>query len=469
MLLETLLKQEDDQDQDEGAWNISMAGGTCLGLVAWTVTLEFVPLVLRFIKENIAKPDWRQREAATYAFGSILEGPSPDKLMPIVNVALNFMLNALTKDPNNHVNDSTAWTLGRIFELFHGSTVESPIITNANCQQMLTVLFQSMKDVPNVAEKALAKGYEDTGSSSLLSPFFQDIVWALLIVTHRVDAGESRLQTAAYETLNEVARCSADETVPTVLQRVPVIMMELNNTVEAQKLSSEEKARQNESQGLLCGCLQVIIQKLGVCEPTKHLFMQYADQVCAITVGVVGDICRALEEKILPYCDGIMTQLLKDLSSNQLHRSVKPPIFSCFGDIALAIGENFEKYLIYAMPTLQGAAEVSTHTSGADDEMTEYMNMLRNEILEAYSGYCTSLSLFLINLFLCVVRDDVVTKTAVGLLGDLADALGGDAGPLISQAVASKNFLNECLSSDDHLTKESADWAQLAVSRAVAG
>ncbi|KAJ8638813.1 hypothetical protein MRB53_015507 [Persea americana] len=548
MLLETLLKQEDDQDQDEGAWNISMAGGTCLGLVARTVTDDIVPLVLPFIEENIAKPDWRQREAATYAFGSILEGPAPDKLMPIVNVALNFMLNALTKDPNNHVKDSTAWTLGRIFEFLHGSTIESPIITNANCQQILTVLLQSMKDVPNVAEKAcgalyfLAQGYEDTVSSSLLSPFFQDIVQALLTVTRREDAGESRLRTAAYETLNEVVRCSADETVPTVLQLVPVIMMELNNTVEAQKLSSEEKARQNELQGLLCGCLQVIIQKLGASEPTKHLFMQYADQVmglflrvfacrhatvheetmlaigalayttgsdfakymqefypylemglqnfeeyqvCAITVGVVGDLCRALEEKILPYCDGIMTQLLKDLSSNQLHRSVKPPIFSCFGDIALAIGENFEKYLIYAMPMLQGAAEVSTHTSGADDEMTEYTNMLRNGILEAYSGifqgfknspktqllmpYAPHILQFLDSIYLKKDMDDVVTKTAIGLLGDLADALGGNAGPLISQAVASKNFLKECLSSDDHLIKESADWAQLAVSRAVAG
>jgi importin subunit beta-1 len=100
----------------------------------------------------------------------------------------------------------------------------------------------------------------------------------------------------------------------------------------------------------------------------------------------VGDLCRALEDKILPYCDGIMTQLLKDLSSNQLHRSVKPPIFSCFGDIALAIGENFEKYLIYAMPMLQSAADLSAHATAADDEMLDYTNQLRNGILEAYSG-----------------------------------------------------------------------------------
>ena len=331
------------------------------------------------------------------------------------------------------------------------SFMETPIVNQANCQQIITVLLQSMKDVPNVAEKAcgalyfLAQGFEDVGSSSPLGPYFQEIVQALLTVSHREDAGESRLRTAAYETLNEVVRCSTEETVPLVMQLIPVIMMELHNTLEAQvqKLLSDEREMQNELQGLLCGCLQVIIQKLGASEQTKYALMQYADQimnlflrvfacrsatvheeamlaigalayatgpdflkymsefykyvemglqnydeyqVCAVTVGVVGDICRALEDKVLPFCDGIMTQLLKDLSSNQLHRSVKPPIFSCFGDIALAIGENFEKYLMYAMPMLQSAAELSAHTSGADDEMIEYTNLLRNGILEAYSG-----------------------------------------------------------------------------------
>ncbi|KAK7399076.1 hypothetical protein VNO78_10251 [Psophocarpus tetragonolobus] len=543
MLLETLLKQEEDLDQDEGAWNIAMAGGTCLGLVARTVGDDIVPLVMPFIEENITKPDWRQREAATYAFGSILEGPSPDKLVPLVNMALNFMLTALMKDVNNHVKDTTAWTLGRMFEFLHGSALDTPIITPANCQQIITVLLKSMTDVPNVAEKAcgalyfLAQGYEDTGSaSSPLTPFFQEIVHALLTVTHREDAGESRLRTAAYEALNEVVRCSNDETAPMVVQLVPLIMMELHQTLE--KVSSDE--RQNELQGLLCGCLQVIIQKLGSSEPTKYHFMQYADQimglflrvfasrsataheeamlaigalayatgadfakymtefykylemglqnfedyqVCAITVGVVGDVCRALEEKILPYCDGIMTQLLKDLSSNQLHRSVKPPIFSCFGDIALAIGENFEKYLLYAMPMLQSAADLSSHTSGADDDMTEYTNSLRNGILEAYSGifqgfkgspktqllmpYGPHVLQFLDSLYMEKDMDDVVTKTAIGVLGDLADTLGSNAGPLIQQSVSSKDFLKECLSSDDHLIKESAEWAKLAISRAI--
>ena len=68
---------------------------------------------------------------------------------------------------------------------------------------------------------------------------------------------------------------------------------------------------------------------------------------------------------------------------------------------------------------------------------------------------------------LLVCRDDVVMKTAIGVLGDLADTLGSNAGSLIQQSLSCKDFLNECLSSDDHMIKESAEWAKLAISRAI--
>lgn len=58
-------------------------------------------------------------------------------------------------------------------------------------------------------------------------------------------------------------------------------------------------------------------------------------------------------------------------------------------------------------------------------------------------------------------------KAAIGVLGDLADTLGANAGPLINQSVSSKDFLEECLASDEHLIRESAEWAKLAVSRAI--
>merc|ERR1711966_551064 len=109
-------------------------------------------------------------------------------------------------------------------------------------------------------------------------------------------------------------------------------------------------------------------------------------EVCNVTVGVVGDLCRALDAKILPFCDGIVYQLLQDLQSTQLHRSVKPPILSCFGDIALAVGVGFEKYLPYVVPMLQSATQLSISTPKTDEEMIDYNNMLRSGIFEAYAG-----------------------------------------------------------------------------------
>lgn len=78
-------------------------------------------------------------------------------------------------------------------------------------------------------------------------------------------------------------------------------------------------------------------------------------QLCAIAVGLIGDICRALGEASLPYCQGFMEVLLTDLQSNVLHRSVKPPILSCFGDVALAVGGGFEPFLETTMGVLQQA------------------------------------------------------------------------------------------------------------------
>jgi importin subunit beta-1 len=266
MLLETLTKQDEDQDQEEGAWNLAMAGGTCLGLVARAVGDDVVPLVMPYVQENVSKPDWRCREAATYAFGSILEGPSLAKLAPLVNVALNFMLSAM-KDENTHVKDTTAWTLGRIFEFLHGPNVQFPVITQENLPLILAVLLESIKDTPNVAEKVcgaiyfLAQGYEEsTGAPSPLSPFFQNIVQALLATTDREDAGDSRLRTSAYETLNEVVRISTQDTAAIVIQLVPVIMQKLNHTLEMTVLSSDDREKQSELQALLCGVLQASLK-----------------------------------------------------------------------------------------------------------------------------------------------------------------------------------------------------------------
>ncbi len=63
---------------------------------------QVMPFITANISKNTAPADWRLREAATVAFGLILEGPEPAAIHDTAKQALAYLLNAL-RDPNSHV------------------------------------------------------------------------------------------------------------------------------------------------------------------------------------------------------------------------------------------------------------------------------------------------------------------------------------------------------------------------------
>ncbi|KAA8517738.1 hypothetical protein F0562_015203 [Nyssa sinensis] len=389
MLLETLLKQEEDQDQDDGIWNLSMAGGTCLGLVARTVGDAIVPHVMPFVEANIMQTDWRSHEAATYAFGSILEGPSIEKLSPMVHSGLDFLLTAMN-DENSHVKDTTAWTLSRIFELLHTPSTGFSVISPANLQRVVGVLLESIKDAPHVAEKVCGAIYY-------------------------LAQGDSKLRSSAYETLNEVVRCSnLTETSHIITQLLPVIMTKLGQTVELQIVSSDDREKQGDLQALLCGVLQVIIQKLGSIDETKPVILQAADQIMLLFLKVFACRSSTVHEEAMLAIGALAYATGPDFGKYM-------PEFYKYLEMGL---QNFEEY--------QGAAEVCAQMDNSDEEMVEYGNQLRRSIFEAYSGilqgfkdskpdlmlpHASHLLQFIELVSRDRQREESVTKAAVGSFG----------------------------------------------------
>ena len=109
-----------------------------------------------------------------------------------------------------------------------------------------------------------------------------------------------------------------------------------------------------------------------------------AYHVCSIAVGLVGDVARSIEGKIQPFCNDIMTALVESLQNQNLHRSVKPPVLSAFGDIAMALAGAFEPYLQVSMMMLMQAS--ATTAPDDDEELIDFVNQLREGVLEAYTG-----------------------------------------------------------------------------------
>jgi len=319
----------------------------------------------------------------------------------------------------------------------------------------------------------------------------------------------------------------SQDTYPVIVQIVPVFLERLQKTFTMPILSTDDKEEQAELQSLLCSGLQVVSQKLeGKIKPyadkmmalylqvfnyknatvheealmavgalanavdvdfEKYMshFRQHLNvglrnvdeyQVCTVAVGVVGDICRAINDKILPYCDEFVSFLLQDLQNANLNREVQPIILSTFGDIALAIGGNFEKYLMIVMHMLQKAG--STEVSQSDYDLVDYLNNLREGIFEAYTGIIQGLrsdnksplieayAESIILLIESVAKDDNITdalkKGSVGVLGDLAHSVGPKIKlHLLKESI--RNFVASCIADEDPAIREVAKWTKQVI------
>mmetsp|Transcript_47014 Transcript_47014/g.56853 ORF Transcript_47014/g.56853 Transcript_47014/m.56853 type:complete len:869 (-) Transcript_47014:375-2981(-) len=533
LLSETLTRQDETADIDDDTWSISVAGATCLSLVANTVEDAIVPVIMPFVQSNIRNPEWRFREASIMAFSSILEGPSGETIGVYVNQSIPVLLECLA-DKNTLVKDTTAWALGRICE-YHARSIPPETFPQL-VQGLMAVLTSESSRVASQACFALhnlaaAFAGDETGSATgtnALSPYMPQLLQTLLQAADRENSDESNLRVTSFEAVNVLIQYSAPDCKPLLLQLLPAIVERLALSFNIAVLTNEDRDRKETVQGLLCGVIQVICLKLekeeitpyadaimqnllqvlqaknaaaheeaflvvgAIADKLERDFEKYmsalqpflmmglqnfeAYRVCIVAVGVVGDISRAVESVLAPYCDDIMGALMQALQNQELHRSVKPPVLSCFGDIALAIGAQYEKYLQVSLMMLMQASQ--TRAPEDDEELVEYVNTLREGILEAYTGiiqgmkdggrvevlvpYVDAIFRFLEMLSNDGNHDIPVLGRAIGLIGDLASSMGPRTTPFLTNPYVQALF-QEGLSSGDGSVMDTTNWASSVV------
>lgn len=524
LILACLTRQSEEIDDE--TWTPAMAAATCLELFARTVRDEIVRHVLPWVERNIVdQANWRNREAATLAFGCILDGPTRKDLAPLVSRAFVVILHFL-KDQHRIVKDTAAWTIGRICDVLP-ETVDDNVLPN-----LMRVLHEALSDEPKIAAHvcwaihnlADAVEVDEDDPTSPLSAYFDGIVAKLLECAEREDASETNLVASAYEAVNLMVANSAQDKLESIERLVPVLMSRLTATFSKAALTPQDRERQSEVQGLLCGTLQNIIHKIGP-DKTKRIsdnlmqlflyvlnsknatvheealmaigevanqvgpdFVKYMthfkphmlaglrnfreSQVCIVSIGVVGDICRALEGKIAAVCDDVMQLLLSNLQNDQVDPSIKPHLVACIGDVALAIGDKFIRYLAVVVMMLSSSGRVQL---SPNQDNFDFVQHIRCSILECYTSILQALGsgqkanqfqpfLSEVQQFLVVIvndptREDTVTARAAGLIGDLAMVMGNLSGPIL-KTPAVHQLLMSALTSKEASTREKAEWAK---------
>lgn len=251
VLLLLLTQQEEDASDDE--WNVSMAAGTALALLAQCVGDGIVTPVIPFVEGNIKSADWRFREAAVMAFGSILDGPEDKVLTPLVDQALPILIEMM-RDPSLHVRDTTAWTLGRISDV-----LVKTIKVDLHLPPLVTALVGGLQESPRIVSNCcwslmnLAEQLGDRDAdTSVMSPYYAGVVEALVTLAEKYvglllpsslpdqfcsltllihsNASESNSRTSAYEALSTLVQHASKDCLP-VVERLVISILARSETL----------------------------------------------------------------------------------------------------------------------------------------------------------------------------------------------------------------------------------------------
>lgn len=413
ILMKTLTKQEELDDDDE--WNPSSASNMCISLLASCCKDDVIDHTLPFVETNIKSSDWRFRNAAIQAFGSIIDGPDPETLQPIALRAMPALVEALN-DSNSVVKDRAAWTIGRICDV-----APDAALLPASLPALLEALVRGLSSETRIAIKicwtlrsVAEAAYEAqaalidhrnsyvTPDSYALSPFFQPILEKLLEASNRGDhldskGGHGNLRTASYRALDTFVCNSPKDCYPSVQQAVLCMFKRLQETlsffsdqIKNADTTAVEFTETNKFLVLLCSTLHRMFKKI---QPTD-----------------VSSVSDQAMEAILTTLQ-ISTSLGISLSENAME---------LLSTLVERLGEDFSKYVDIFLPFVQSglkSAEVDPLTFLSTMDV---VSALAKGLCAKFVPYCD----LMVTILLENVANDSISKDLkprmISIFGDIA-------------------------------------------------
>lgn len=457
-----------------------------------------IPVIMPFITENISGPQWKQKDAALFAFGTLMPACQPEQLNQYVPTSIPIIIQGM-QDQHWRVRDTSAWTIGQVlkeqYDLVPKDQLDTLVTGLLHLMDDMSVPV-SRKAVNSILQFADAFCDEQDEQTNGLSKYAQSLITKLLTTASKADC---EITMEAYEAASTVIENCANDQFNLIVEVLKETIVRLGNTFQ-ESVSNEDRVIQ---QQLICGVvntctrklpanmivpvadtlMQILLQVLGftnagaqeecfqtlgnIADKIGENFARYVEYtaplilkgiqqvdekaVCTHAISSLGRIFAALKKKVTSQsADLFVQELLVVLKSDAADRSLKPEAIDTLGELAEAIEGDFDRYGKVVLDVLQMA---QLQRAGLDDdqELKEYIEELRDSILNAYTGiteglknggklqvmspYVDEIFKFLAVLLQAPDSAPRLLNKAIGIIGDMGTGFGKPLEPLLTDTV----------------------------------
>mmetsp|Transcript_22778 Transcript_22778/g.36339 ORF Transcript_22778/g.36339 Transcript_22778/m.36339 type:complete len:910 (-) Transcript_22778:1274-4003(-) len=331
----------------------------------WGEDADVVSYTLNFVQVNLVHTDWRHRQAALFAFGSIIRKKTPEMMKDHVNNCLEVLVQRMLIQSEQvaPVRETAAWTIAQICSDY------LPSLNPAYVQPMVLALIESLKDKARVAHMAATALYcfasafvlQETPHTNQLSTkmnngqtYFQALAIALWSAGTREDPDgpEWQLMEDSYEALIKFVEASARDMAEPVGQILKESIKRLQE-IATGKVRDLNRYQEVELVAVVISCtiklegaiaaetnngnweiphqiVQTMLQILSKPQSNAH-----ADALQAI-----GEVCRIVGDKFqVQYFAHIAPCVIKGLQNRDSAQTCIAAVRLC-GDIFTAMREN---------------------------------------------------------------------------------------------------------------------------------
>ena len=237
---------------------------------------QIIQEVIEFVESKIGEnAGWKDKYFGLLALGAILEGPSKNKLINVLEPAMGIILN-LYNDQSRKIRATTAWFFSRVAQN-HCELLGTETLFPSLCEKVVMGLKDETKVACNsatiITELAKSLAPVEGQNRNILSDYYEDLIKHVLECAYRLDElkqsygrSENKITIAGFDALY-----SLFEYAPPDVENLLLSSLEnfYNLLTEVSVKKDQLDDRSKDLQSFICVCLQTILNRMTETLPPK--------------------------------------------------------------------------------------------------------------------------------------------------------------------------------------------------------